>query len=132
MTVAHSDTFEVSRLNLNLRKASIKKIQTKFFAIGGNVDTVLANSAPRHPCIFSDLSNDNGHRTTICPQHSDPIPRTLRLRNLNKCVSCLAATHGSCNQKCGFVMGDITPYCARTALDRRRNVIVNDFVFVIE
>lgn len=103
----HSDTFEVStRLTLNLIQSSIKDLQDKLASLDSKVDTLLTYTTPRHPCIFCEGDSDDGHRSSTCTAYSDTIARSLRLRDLNKCISCLAAAHGTCQQKCRVCGGN--------------------------
>ncbi|KAK5966535.1 hypothetical protein GCK32_007090 [Trichostrongylus colubriformis] len=102
----HPDTFEVStRLTLNLLKYDIQEIKNKIFRLDNKIDAVLAKNPPRHQCIFCEGNNEDGHRTTACPIFPDAIARSFRLRDLNKCISCLAPTHGNCSHKCRFCGG---------------------------
>ncbi|KAK6031593.1 hypothetical protein OSTOST_02253 [Ostertagia ostertagi] len=100
-SASHPDTFEVStRLTLNLLKYDIQETKNKVFRLENKIDTILTNTTPRHPCIFCEGDNEDGHRSSVCSVFPDPIARSFRLRDLNRCISCLAPAHGQCSNKC--------------------------------
>ncbi|KAK5984228.1 hypothetical protein GCK32_022824 [Trichostrongylus colubriformis] len=122
---SRSDTFEVStRLTLNTLKFEILELKAKLFRLDAKVDTIiskvdtiLSNTAPRLPCIFCEGDNEDGHRASACPVFPDPISRSFRLRDLNKCIACLAPAHGSCSHKCRSCGG---PHHAILCTDRSK------------
>ncbi|KAK6032748.1 hypothetical protein OSTOST_01056 [Ostertagia ostertagi] len=76
------------------------KTKNKIFHLENKIDTILTNTTPRHPCIFCEGDNEDGHRSSACSVFPDPIARSFRLRDLNRCISCLAPAHGQCSNKC--------------------------------
>ncbi|KAK6030033.1 hypothetical protein OSTOST_03841 [Ostertagia ostertagi] len=88
------------RLTLNLLKYDIQETKNKVFRLENKIDTILTNTTPRHPCIFCEGDNEDGHRSSVCSVFPDPIARSFRLRDLNRCISCLAPAHGQCSNKC--------------------------------
>ncbi|KAK6762829.1 hypothetical protein RB195_023508 [Necator americanus] len=97
----NSDTFEVStRLTLSLLMSAIQELKDKLLSLESKIDTLLAQLLPRLFCIFCENNNEDGHRFSNCTVFSDAIARSLRLRDLNKCINCLAPAHGQCQHKC--------------------------------
>ncbi|VDO31679.1 unnamed protein product [Haemonchus placei] len=93
----HLDPFQAPiQLTMNMLTTAMQAIQSKLSSIETKIDSLIAHPI-RLPCIFCDSEE---HRSSSCTQFPDIVSRSLRLRDRDKCTSCLATAHGICLKKC--------------------------------